>query len=284
MKPLLFKKEDCYRGPLILVNRKYALHREAQPEMPGCLRMWTRSPKEEKPQEELTLAVIEEIYPKSHLAPEAHPAQKTRLEQQAAVALCRGLDHLSAFGRIVPVSGYRSRREQEQIYRESLEENGPEFTGKYVALPDRSEHQTGYAIDLGEGGQELDFIRPSFPEEGICGRFRQEAARFGFILRYPAGREAVTGIAHEPWHFRYVGYPHALIIEKEGLVLEEYADFLRKQPEGRLQWAEYGNRIEVRYIEAAKETIRVELPEDCTLYKVSGDNQGGLILTAWREC
>ena len=272
MKPLVLHREDCCRGPLILVNRKYALHRAAQPEAAGCLCMWARSPEEAetKPAEEMELAVIDRSFP------------QIRLESAAATALCRGLESLSALGRIVPVSGYRSRREQEQIYRESLEENGPEFTGRYVALPDRSEHQTGYAIDLGEGGKELDFIRPSFPEEGICGRFRQEAARFGFILRYPAEKEELTGIAHEPWHFRYVGYPHSMIMEEQGLVLEEYTDFLRKQPKG-VYWERHNNRIEVRYIEAVEETMRVELPKDSELYSVSGDNQNGLILTIWRK-
>lgn len=70
-----------------------------------------------------------------------------------------------------------------------------------------SEHETGLAIDLALAGEEPDFIRPPFPDRGICRRFRQRCADFGFVLRYPAGKETVTGIAHEPWHFRYVGVP-----------------------------------------------------------------------------
>ncbi len=288
MRTLLLNREDCYRGPLILVNRKYALHGAAQPEAPGALSICGGGPERDagpvKAPGDLRMCTAslkgEAGAPVLAVADKSYP--EILLESEAATALCRGLCELLAWGRIVPVSGYRSRREQERIYRDSLEENGPEFTGKYVALPDRSEHQTGYAIDLGEGGRELDFIRPSFPEEGICGRFRREAARFGFILRYPAGREAVTGIAHEPWHFRYVGCPHARIMEQEGLVLEEYADFLRGQREGRLLWEEEGTRTEVRYVEAAEAAVRVELPEDCRSCRVSGDNQGGLLLTMRR--
>ena len=271
MRILLLNKEECRRGPLILVNRRYALHGTAQPAAKGVLRAQSLS--DEEPEQtvgELRLAAADEAYP------------QIRMESRAAMALREGLLELGAVGRIVPVSGYRSRQEQERIYRDSLEENGPEFTRKYVALPDRSEHQTGLAIDLGEGGKELDFIRPSFPEDGVCGRFRREAARFGFILRYPAGKEEITGIAHEPWHFRYVGCPHSMIMEERGLVLEEYLDFLREQPEGCLRWEREGQRVEVRFIEASEEPLRVPLLEDCR-YQVSGDNRNSFILTVWRE-
>ena len=91
-----------------------------------------------------------------------------------------------------------------------------------MALPGHSEHQTGLAIDLGLRGPEIDFIRPDFPYEGVCQRFRERAADFGFVERYPAGKEAVIGIAHEPWHFRYVGPSHAREMVHRGLVLEEY--------------------------------------------------------------
>ena len=106
--------------------------------------------------------------------------------------------------------------------RQSLAENGREFTEQYVARPGCSEHQTGLAIDLGLRLPEIDFIRPYFPYDGLAGRFRQLAAEYGFVERYPQGKEAVCGIAHEPWHFRYVGRPHALIMQKRGLTLEEY--------------------------------------------------------------
>ena len=121
-----------------------------------------------------------------------------------------------------PVSGWRSFEEQTDIYQNSLVKNGRSFTRKYVALPGHSEHQTGLAIDLGLRGPELDFIRPDFPYTGICQRFRERAVDFGFVERYPAGKEAVTGITHEPWHFRYVGPAHAREIVRRGLALEEY--------------------------------------------------------------
>ena len=97
----------------------------------------------------------------------------------------RELAEIGAGDGIVPVSGFCSRAEQERIYRESLRDNGPAFTRRFVALPGCSEHETGLAIDLGERQKSIDFIRPAFPKTGVCGAFRRRAAQYGFILRYP---------------------------------------------------------------------------------------------------
>lgn len=143
-------------------------------------------------------------------------------QREAADALSRLMEVLDGWQSIVPVSGWRSAEEQQALYVTSLREHGQSFTKKFVALPGHSEHQTGLAIDLGLRQPEIDFIRPAFPYTGICQRFRELAPAYGFIERYPAGKEAVTGIAHEPWHFRYVGTPHAAAITQAGLALEEY--------------------------------------------------------------
>lgn len=144
------------------------------------------------------------------------------LEREAVRALSCIMEQLDGWKFIVPVSGWRSVEEQLTIYVESLQENGPEFTAKFVAMPGHSEHQTGLAIDLGLRQKSIDFICPAFPYEGICQKFRELAPAFGFIERYPAGTEHITGIAHEPWHFRYVGMPYSEIMTFKGLTLEEY--------------------------------------------------------------
>lgn len=158
------------------------------------------------------------------LVPVHSPASPVLLEREAAFHLDRLMEELDGWRSITPVSGWRSGEEQRRIYADSLRDNGAAFTRRYVALPGRSEHQTGLAIDLGLTGPDLDFIRPDFPYTGICQEFRRRAADHGFIERYPAGREAVTGIAHEPWHFRYVGAPHARAMADGGLTLEEYLE------------------------------------------------------------
>lgn len=159
---------------------------------------------------------------RQNLTPVLPAFPRILLEREAAHALSRLMEKLGGWGNILPVSGWRSFDEQEKIYLDSLRDNGREFTRQFVALPGHSEHQTGLAIDLGLQGEDMDFIRPSFPYEGICQYFRELAPAYGFIERYPAGKEGVTGIAHEPWHFRYVGAPHAESMARQGLCLEEY--------------------------------------------------------------
>ena len=144
------------------------------------------------------------------------------LSSRCAEPLIQLMDEIGAWGQIEIVSGWRSLKEQEQIYSGSLAENGAEFTSKYVALPGHSEHQTGLAVDLAFNLPEIDFLRPHFPYTGICGVFRDKAHDYGFIERYPKGKEGITGIAHEPWHFRYVGVPHARYMTQMRLTLEEY--------------------------------------------------------------
>lgn len=213
------------------------------------------------------------------LAP-ALPGSGVLLDTRAAAMLTGLVSRLGACGEIVPVSGWRSVREQQEIWDGSLRENGEDFTRKYVALPGCSEHQTGLAIDLALRAEEIDFIRPDFPRDGVCGRFRELAADYGFIERYEAGKERVTGIAAEPWHFRYVGRPHARLMREKGLCLEEYVEFLRSYTyPGRLLEA----RGEVYEAEigfaAARENER--LPD--APYQVSGNNVDGYIYTLWRK-
>lgn len=165
------------------------------------------------------------------LAPVNRQDKGVLLEAQAARQLNRLLAQLSGspeagWRQICAVSGWRSLREQQSIWDGSLAENGREFTAKYVALPGCSEHQTGLAIDLGLRLPQIDFIRPEFPYDGLAGAFRRLAADFGFVERYPKGKEAICGIAHEPWHFRYVGPLHARQMQRLGMVLEEYLPWL----------------------------------------------------------
>ena len=164
----------------------------------------------------------------------AHEGSPVLLARRAATLLGALMAEIQGWEGIVPVSGWRSQNEQKRIYFDSLRENGEAFTRAFVARPGHSEHQTGLAIDLWAqaGGRGLSSARTS-PARGVCQRFLERAADYGFVLRYPAGKEAVTGIAHEPWHFRFVGAPHAGFLAREGLVLEEYIDLLREHPVGR---------------------------------------------------
>lgn len=156
------------------------------------------------------------------------------LHRRAAAALEHLMAQIGGWEHIVPVSGWRSFRQQTDIWNDTVITRGEDFARRFVALPGHSEHQTGLAIDLGwkQENREIDFICPVFPYTGICGQFRKLAPSFGFVERYPAGKEKITGISHEPWHFRYVGLPHSLAMVSLGLVLEEYILLLDVGPQG----------------------------------------------------
>lgn len=165
-----------------------------------------------------------------------------RLDRTCLERLDALLDAAGGKTGIVIVSGYRDLAEQTEIYDSSLRENGAEYTAKFVALPGCSEHHTGLAVDVGSAAGGLDFIAPEFPDDGVCGAFKAKAAEFGFVQRYKAHKEHLTGISCEPWHFRYVGAPHAVIMEERDLCLEEYVEVLRQERAKTLnKEASYGN-------------------------------------------
>lgn len=243
MKTMFYIAADMHRGAVILVNRSYPLREQKPP----------------------ALCPADERYPDILLARHA-----ARLLGEC-IAACRGARE------IVPVSGWRSQAEQQRIWDGAMAESGEAFTRQYVALPGCSEHQTGLAIDLGEDVPDLDFIRPSFPDSGACGAFRRAAARYGFLQRYCREKEALTGIAAEPWHFRYVGAPHAQLMEEHGLCLEEYVPFLEVSP--RLCRLGNGRTARVSRLPCPSAVLELEPPAGC--WQLSGDNCGGFILTVW---
>lgn len=275
MSVITLSHELIHKGNLILVNPDYAFESE----------------------------------PDELLIPALDSAPEILLQRCAATLLNRLMQEIHGWGSIVPVSGWRSLQEQQQIWDDTLQESGPEYTRKYVAVPGHSEHQTGLAIDLGLKQEHVDFICPDFPDTGICKLFREKAAKYGFILRYPAGKEEITGIGHEPWHFRYVGIPHAQIMTENGLTLEEYMTFIRQFPFGGKPYLIRNGRQEItisfiKYSEeAAADKTSSTLPHrqpdrisvesnplaslaieisDRHPYTVSGNNVDGFILTEWK--
>ncbi|MFC3904534.1 D-alanyl-D-alanine carboxypeptidase family protein [Clostridium disporicum] len=173
--------------------------------------------------------------------------------------------------------------EQIDIYNSSLIVNGEEFTKKYVAEPDCSEHQTGLAIDLAKKSNDVDFICPEFPYDGICQRFREVSVKYGFIERYKEEKKYITKISGEPWHFRYVGYPHSEIMTENNLALEEYLEFIKqyKYHENPYIFTIGNRKILISYKEYVDENISIDL-SDNDLYKISGNNYDGFIITVWR--
>lgn len=137
---------------------------------------------------------------------------------------------------IIIGSGYRSYDYQEALWNQFFKEYHDqakgkndvektkiafELTAKRVAIPGASEHQSGLAFDIAcfRKGKYSDEIEDSLESKWMD----ENAYKYGFILRYPKGKESITGYDYEPWHFRYVGYPVSLeFYDGKYKTLEEY--------------------------------------------------------------
>ena len=112
-------------------------------------------------------------------------------------------------------SGYRSYATQQELYNGYVKKDGKEKADKYSARPGYSEHQTGLAMDL-------NVVNDSFAGTKEAIWIEKNCYKYGFIIRYPKGKENITGYKYEPWHIRYVGKDLAKKITESGLTLEEY--------------------------------------------------------------
>lgn len=119
------------------------------------------------------------------------------------------------------ISGYRSYDRQKSIWQQRLRETSQSYVNLYIAPPGTSEHQTGLALDVSCPAVCCQ-LTESFAETAEGAWLKKNAPLFGFTLRYPKGKENITGYAWEPWHIRYVTRSLALYLALTGLTLEEY--------------------------------------------------------------
>ncbi|MGN1481395.1 D-alanyl-D-alanine carboxypeptidase family protein [Porcipelethomonas sp.] len=129
-------------------------------------------------------------------------------DRMQADAAAEGLD-------IYISSGYRSYYDQERIYNSYVAEDGQEAADTYSSRPGFSDHQTGLAFDLNS-------IDDSFGYTAESDWVAANAHKYGFIIRYPKGKEDITGYQYEPWHIRYIGVEKATEVYESGLCLEEF--------------------------------------------------------------
>lgn len=126
-------------------------------------------------------------------------------------------------------SSYRTYQYQKKIFEDVVIKKGMKYALKFVAQPGASEHQTGLATDIIFRRNNKMIEEQSENDPEIKWLFLN-AHTYGFILRYPKGKEKITGFCFEPWHFRFVGKETAEKIFDTGLTLEEYhADVLKKR-------------------------------------------------------
>ena len=150
-----------------------------------------------------------------------HSRDGVKVDRRIAAELERMLDAAEAQGFEVHLNaGYRTSAEQRALFDEktaSFQSTGYDaraLAAQWVAPPGTSEHELGLAVDIGTETLALyDWLAA-------------ESWRYGFIQRYPPDKTALTGVSHEPWHYRYVGENAASEMHAQGLCLEEYVQTL----------------------------------------------------------
>lgn len=165
----------------------------------------------------LVLVNKEHFLPEAFVPTLASIGSNHFLQTEAALAYKELSNAINSAGfNHVIISSYRSKAYQKGLYDNYVAKHGQAFADKYSAKPRTSEHELGLAIDL---GLRYDFSDANQP---LYDWLANNAYHFGFVLRYPKGKEHLTGYAFEPWHYRYVGMSHARKMYDENLILEEY--------------------------------------------------------------
>lgn len=158
------------------------------------------------------------------------PDGVNQAEETAYAPLCKMLEDGRKEGlRFIICSSYRSVERQQELLEEDIEilmKQGISYEDAYFEVtketmpPGYSEHATGLAFDIvAKSYQVLDAGQEKTKENKWL---QEHCAEYGFILRYPKGKEEITGVNYESWHFRYVGKEIASYITENGLTLEEY--------------------------------------------------------------
>ncbi|NLI92704.1 MAG: M15 family metallopeptidase [Peptococcaceae bacterium] len=153
-------------------------------------------------------------------------AEKRMLRQEAALKLAELFEAAKKESIILyGVSGYRSYKTQKDLFAIFTSRYGSEEKANQIsARPGQSEHQTGLAMDV--TCRSVNFgLEESFGDTKEYAWLKENAHRYGFIIRYPKGKELITEYTYEPWHLRYVGPELATKLYEKKVTYEEYLFF-----------------------------------------------------------
>ncbi|WP_088014120.1 VanY-A/VanY-F/VanY-M family D-Ala-D-Ala carboxypeptidase [Gottfriedia acidiceleris] len=236
-------KELVYQGNLLLINQKYPVHQESIKS--DVVNLYTH--KELKKGFELNDTKIELS---------ADVARK--FSDMIVAAKKEGVRHFTIN------SGFRDFDEQNALYQQM---------GSDYALPaGRSEHNLGLSLDVGSTEMKMN--------EAPEGKWLEKNAwKYGFIIRYPKDKTAITGIQYEPWHIRYIGLPHSVIMKEKNFSLEEYLDFIKEQKS--ISTTIHDEKYEISYYPITKNTT-IQVPTNLR-YEISGNNIDGVIVTVFNN-
>ena len=181
---------------------------------------------------------------------------------------------------VIVTQGLRTYEEQQAMLELKISQFGANQT--IAQTPGNSEHHTGLAFDISTyvGG-----VMGTFTGDGEYKWVHDNAHKYGFVLRYPQGKEDITGISYESWHFRYVGIPHAQYMYQNGITLEEYISVLSncKFDESELSITDEttGNIYSVYAVPVLNDGAQVPVPTSASEkeYTLSGSNCGHIIVT-----
>jgi len=192
------KKQTELNNPLnklVLVNKKQGLSAEFTPE-------------------DLVVPDIPFAFAEDHPKKQMRAVAAQALERLFARAKAEQVE-------LVGVSGYRSFKRQQEIFSHNARLKGVEAANQYSAKAGHSEHQTGLAMDVSSPTVNYELVE-EFGETKEGRWLSKMAPEYGFIIRYPKGKEEITGYQYEPWHLRYVGVKHAKRIAYNQSTLEDY--------------------------------------------------------------
>ena len=151
-----------------------------------------------------------------NLSGQYNKGANSKMRKEAAEAFMKMVDAAKLENIILyNMSAFRSYDYQVNLYNKYIKRDGKAAADKYSARPGYSEHQSGLCSDLNN-------ISDSFDGSDEAIWLKNNAYKYGFILRFPKGKEDITGYKYEPWHYRYVGLEAAKIIYEDDITLEEY--------------------------------------------------------------
>ena len=153
-------------------------------------------------------------------------------ERSLRAVLMPDLEKLVAAARAAGVilrvgSGYRSYATQASLFASYARRHGEAAASRFSSRPGHSEHQSGLAADFA-GADQTCWVDDCFEQTAAGKWLAAHAHEYGFILRYPKGKEKITGYQYEPWHFRYVGRELAGALHQSGLTMEEAWSYIEK--------------------------------------------------------
>ena len=183
------KETDMSKGNLILVNKFNYLSEDYIPE-------------------DLTNISLNYAYDNNKVTKETNDAYV----EMAIAAKKEGITLLAN-------SSFRTYTRQEEVYKDFYYSKGISYADQYAARPGHSEHQTGLSIDIFTSGSSTT---ENFEDSDAFKWLSKNAHKYGFILRYPKGKEYLTGYSYESWHYRYVGIETATKVYESKLTYDEY--------------------------------------------------------------